>query len=447
MEHLGRLRERARTDPAFFAGVCLGGATGRALRLPQLHHDLHAFLGEHDRALVELPRDHGKSTQVCARIVWELGRNPNLRVKIVCASQLLAIERSRFVRDAIEFHPHVRLVFPHLRRGTPWLVERFAVRRRDRIIGPSVAAFGVGARSTGARADLLVCDDIVDVSALRSKADRDRVRAYFHENLVNLLEPDGRLWCLFTPWHVDDLNSHLKRNREFALFRRAIGEDLAPIWPEHWPRERLAQRRREIGDISFARAYRLVSLSDKEVPIRAEWVRFWTEPAERTSSVLAVDPAVSSATSADASALVLLERCGNEVRCREATARHVSAPDLVRLIDDADRRWNPDAIVFESNGGFAAMKDLLVRHARFGPRVHGITQSRDKLARMIAFGVSVQNGTFRLQGGQNGGVVAGQQQLYDEMTTFPAAEHDDLADAAAFGAVWLLGRPEPRIFG
>jgi phage terminase large subunit-like protein len=43
-------------------------------------------------------------------------------------------------------------------------------------------------------------------------------------------------------------------------------------------------------------------------------------------------------------------------------------------------------------------------------------------------------------------VVPGQQDLFDEMTTFPAAEHDDLADAAAFGTEWLLGRPPPRVW-
>jgi predicted phage terminase large subunit-like protein len=264
---------------------------------------------------------------------------------------------------------------------------------------------------------------------------------------MNLLEPDGRVWCLFTPWHVDDLNSHLKRNAAFAHFRRAIGDDLQPIWPEHWPRERLEQRRREIGEISFARAYRLVSLSEKEMAIQAQWIQYWTESMPNESVVLAVDPAVSTAAQADASALVALGRtAANEIRCLEAVARRVAAPDLVTLIDEADRRWNPDAILFESNAGFAAVRDLLVRHARFGPKIQGIVQSRDKAARIRAFSVQVQNGTFHLRGTPAGSVAAGQQALLDEMTTFPGSEHDDLLDAAAFGTEWLLARPQPRVW-
>jgi hypothetical protein len=33
------------------------------------------------------------------------------------------------------------------------------------------------------------------------------------------------------------------------------------------------------------------------------------------------------------------------------------------------------------------------------------------------------------------------------MTTFPVGEHDDLLDAAATGAAYLLGVAEPRIIG
>src|SRR5205085_2320295 len=162
--------------------------------------------------------------------------------------------------------------FPELIPAGLWSATRFSVRRPAETIGPSVTAFGVGAASTGTRADLLICDDIVDAKSIRSAAERERVKIFYRENLVNLLEPHGRLWNIFTPWHRDDLNARLKENPMYALFRRAIGDDLQPIWPDNWPRERLAERQQEIGAISFARAYRLVCVSDDEVPIKIESV-------------------------------------------------------------------------------------------------------------------------------------------------------------------------------
>src|SRR4029077_6990999 len=87
----------------------------------------------------------------------------------------------------------------------------------------------------------------------------------------------------------------------------------------------------------------------------------------------------------------------NQIHVLEATARRVSAPDLVTLIDDCDRRWNPDVILFESNAAFLGIKDLLVRHPRLGPRVKGLCQSSDQGARVASFIVAVENGSFRLK--------------------------------------------------
>jgi len=143
--------------------------------------------------------------------------------------------------------------------------------------------------------------------------------------------------------------------------------------------------------------------------------------------------------------VVVARGAENTVQCLEAIGRRVDMPDLVHLIDELDRRWQPEAILFESNSGFRGIKDLLVRHAQFGPKIQGVEQTRSKLARVSAFSVSVQNGSFRLKGA-GGGVDPSQQALFDEMTTFPAGEHDDLLDAAAMGTEYLLGRREPRVW-
>jgi len=225
-----------------------------------------------------------------------------------------------------------------------------------------------------------------------------------------------------------------------------VGDDLAPVWPEKWPRERLQERRNEIGPTSFARAYRLVCVPDDAVPIRADWVRFWFEQAKYERVILAVDPAVSAKRTADASALVTLgETANGEIHCLEALPLRLPMPDLVNAIAAADQRWHPNVIAFESNAAFAGIRDLLIRHTSFGGKLDSITQVRDKFTRVQSFSVPVRNGTFKLKG-ENGIVDPSQQELFDEMTTFPVGEHDDLVDAAAFGAEYLLNHREPRMW-
>jgi predicted phage terminase large subunit-like protein len=118
----------------------------------------------------------------------------------------------------------------------------------------------------------------------------------------------------------------------------------------------------------------------------------------------------------------------------------------VSLIEAIDRRWSPAVIVFEGNGAFRGIADLMTRQSAFGPKVRVVNQSKDKGSRVAAFSVPVANGSFRLKG-VGGAVDPGQQELLDEMTTFPVGEHDDLLDAAATGTAFLLNAAEPRVFG
>ena len=114
---IARTVRSARADPVAFLRYLLMDPAAPADPMPEVHAALQNHLSEHRLALVELPRDHGKTTQVCLRALWELGRDPNLRIKIVCASEAIAVDRSRFLRRSIEQNRRLALVFPHLRKS------------------------------------------------------------------------------------------------------------------------------------------------------------------------------------------------------------------------------------------------------------------------------------------------------------------------------------------
>ncbi len=427
----------ARRDVNTFAEFAFRDANHHPIRQASFHVELQAFLTRNRHALVELPRDHGKSFQVCMRLLWELGRTPSLRIKLVCATEAMAAERSRFLREQIKTNRRLRMVFPRLRPGTWWGAEAFSVDRPANTIGPSVAAFGVGSGSTGARADLLVCDDLVDVKSLHSKSDRERTTAYFQNNLMNLLEPDGRFWNLSTPWHPNDVNSWLKSNAAYPLYRRAVGPNDEPVWPEKWDVEALRRRKAEIGEGGYARGYRLVCINEEDSLIQPGWLQFHAETTptfERT--VLAIDPAVSVSAKADASALVFAGRRGNTVFVMQAVGKRVSAPQLIDWIDEWNKLHEPDVILMESNAAFAGLRDVMQKHTAFGHKLIGRPATKHKADRISALGIAVQAGRVLF--------CKNQTELLDELITFPNAAHDDLADACAAAVEHLLNSREPR---
>jgi predicted phage terminase large subunit-like protein len=280
------------------------------------------------------------------------------------------------------------------------------------------------------------------VKAVHSAVERDRTASDFFNNLLNLLEPDGRFWSLSTPWHNDDLNARLQKNPAYTLFRRAVGKNLEPVWDTKWPAAELAKRRAEIGDAAFARGYWLTPVAEDEIVIRPEWVRYSESPPARFDQVLlSVDPAASGKRKADRHGLVVLGRDDKTLHVLAASALRCGMTGLIAAIESLSQLWNADTIVFESNGAFEAVRELLVKHTAFGAKVRGVAQVKTKHDRATALSVSVQNGSllFKDDGSQ--------AELIEEMTTFPFAAHDDLLDALGTGVRELIQQKcQPRLW-
>lgn len=64
---------------------------------------------------------------------------------------------------------------------------------------------GIGTQSsiTGKHADRIFTDDIVNLQDRKSRAERERVKAFYHE-LRNVVNRGGRIYNTGTPWHKED---------------------------------------------------------------------------------------------------------------------------------------------------------------------------------------------------------------------------------------------------
>ena len=231
------LRRKAFNDPNAFLSYALTDPEGRYLRQGKVHKELQHHYTRHDRAIVVFPREHGKTTQTLGRVLWELGKDPNLRIKIICASDRLAAKRVRFLRSLVD-SPAVKEVFPYLEPDkTLWTARAFSVKRKGGAsVAPSIEACGVTSSATGDRADLLVLDDVTDEkNSLWSPTTRNEIAEIINNKWLNLVHPEfGRVWWIGTPWHYDDALMRATRAGTFAVFRRAIDDSLTPIWPQRW---------------------------------------------------------------------------------------------------------------------------------------------------------------------------------------------------------------------
>lgn len=446
--------ELARRDPNDFIEYALRDETGRPLRQGAIHRELQAHFSRSERMIgAEFPRDHGKSVQLAVGgVAWMIGRHPNIRAKIICASDQLASARGAAVRRVIESEPF-RAVFPEIKPGDKWGEARFTVQRNTNLVDPTLECFGLTSDATGGRADLIVFDDVVDIESVRSAAARRLVKERVENVWLNLRSPEGIAWWIATPWHQEDYTAEIRRGGRWAWLRRPVGPEYAPIWPERWNTEALLRRREEIGAVAYARGYLLEPVSDEDTVIRKEWIRYWFFPEEIPAGgvrVMGVDPAISTKTGADYSVIVEAVYAAPDLYVVGVHRGRWGAPALLENIRRRADEFRPSEIVVESVAYQRSIGENLLKIGPYPIRFavpSGDPIGADKRQRAEWLAIHIENGKIRLRGQAGAGCVhAEQAALFDELTYFPAAEHDDALDALFYAArAAMKPRVQPRV--
>lgn len=253
-------RRRARRDYNSFVEFALRDERGHALtqdvihRVWQLHIRLCWEAGVHPAIIA--PFAHGKTVQlVTGRSAYEIGLDPNIRIKVVCNSDTKSKERVAHVGNILQSQAY-RAVFPHVRPVPPerakklrpkWTEHMLLVDRVGSSVDVTVQAHGVTSTGVGGRADLIVFDDVCDrKNSIDEPATRSRIVDGFDDTWMSRLSPRGRVIYVGTPWHQADLTHHLMGRPGWSVLRMPLAADLSCIEceifnpPANYPREMFA---------------------------------------------------------------------------------------------------------------------------------------------------------------------------------------------------------------
>lgn len=237
---------RARSDYHDFVQFTMLDQSGRPLRQAAIHRcwDLHlrACWAAGLHPAIYAPFGHGKTVQLIgARAAFELGRNMNLRCKIVSDTDKNArnrvMEIARLLRS-----PKYKLVYPEVRptsdkfrKGTrrQWTQHEILLDRPGEAIDPSVQAFGIMGAGIGGRGDLILFDDVVNQkNAIDEPKYRDKIVEDFDMVWMSRREPWGRVALIGTLWHQLDLHHDLMRRPAWCVLVQRISEDKTHIEQE-----------------------------------------------------------------------------------------------------------------------------------------------------------------------------------------------------------------------
>lgn len=287
-----RMRARlAREDiNEFIEFVIKDERTNKPVKQAPHHEEFHALADTHKRLILWAFVEAGKTQQLAiGRVLWELGRNPNLRIAVISATLDQSQKLVRSIAAYIETSSELREVFPHLRpsgehvvgtkkrkQADPWSSQKLTVKRSSRAKDPSIVASPVTGRILGSRIDLLILDDVVTWEIANSPAQRKDLSTWLHGTATGRLTDGARVWVLGNAFHPEDLLHELEKNpvwfaKRFPVVDPATG---LTLWPDVWPDRRVAERKRELAGQpdEFARQMLCVARDDAAARFKREWI-------------------------------------------------------------------------------------------------------------------------------------------------------------------------------
>lgn len=276
----------------FCAYVGRDAETNERITQEPIHEEFQALADLFPRLILMSFPESGKTSQLgILRILWHLGRNPNLRVAVVSKTGDKATQITRAIRSYIEKSKELAEVFPELIPGESWTESSFIVRRPVHSRDPSVQALGLYDAVTGSRIDILVLDDVLDAENTATPEARKKVLKRIRGTYIDRVSKEGRILFLTNAWHPEDAAHVLEKDGWHCARYASVDEDGRLSWAAKWDKDRLDQARLDMGPLEFARAHLCRARDEGESPFDEDALTRAIEAAADLELVYRIDPA------------------------------------------------------------------------------------------------------------------------------------------------------------
>lgn len=404
---------------AFFAQEVLTGPpqapyNGRFL-IGDHHEEWDDLVLDHDRVMVEAPRDHGKTFFFdFAYPLWKIVTQPGGQGFIFSNTKEQAIRILADIKYELENNPRLRHLVPSRKAGNRWSQTSIQCTNGHRIY-----ARGFGTKVRGAHPNWIVVDDGLNDETAYSELIRRKQIEYFYSAITNMIVPGGQIIVVGTPFHSADLYADLSKNPgyEFRRYQALNGKEERPLWPERYTKFTLIKKRIEIGSVRFTREFQCEPISDDmslfpgylftgpqvEQPTLTLGMpkEFWDEMG--VTIMMGVDFALSASVQADYTVIwtMGIDDHGNRWIIDIQRGKGMGYQDQLSKINEIAKKYDPALVFLEANQAQRIFGDELIRTTDIPIKLF-TTHATNKHALdkgVPSLRVLLENGKFRIPRG------------------------------------------------
>jgi predicted phage terminase large subunit-like protein len=387
--------------------------------------------GEVDRLMLLVPPRHGKSELASIRLpAWFLGRQPHKQFLSVSATEGLASDFGRAVRNTIS-SPEYRAIF-----DTRLSEDSQAKGKWHTSAGGIYYALGIGGSVLGRGGDCILIDDpYASMQDALSELTRKNVWDWYTGTAYNRLMPGGSIVVINHRMHEDDLCGRLLAQQAAGGDRwevvdlPAINDAGEALWPDAYPIETLERIRKNTQARFWSALYQQQPAPEEGDYFKADWLRPYEKaPDLKTLRVYGGSDYAVTADGGDYTvhAVVGLDPEGR-MYLLDLWRKQAASDVWVEAFCDLVKQWKPIGWAEEQGQIKSGVGPFLDRRQRerkayvvrdqFPTRGDKAVRAQSIRGRMALEGLYVPIG------------ASWYPDLRAELLSFPAGKHDDQVDA------------------
>lgn len=425
----------------------------------KFHSDMWQYLLSRERHVgFMIARGHAKTTLTRVYLSYVVAYGISRTIIVVGKSQDAAVRTVEWLQRAVEFNRPWADAFG-LRKGTKWTGSEIDIWHGTDEVPIRIIALGITGSVRGVnvddyRPDLIIVDDPCDEENTATEEQRKKTSDLFFGALDNSLAPRSeapiaKMVLLQTVLNKDDLISRTVRDPSWkTLTYSCFDANGESSWPARWTTDELnAQKQAYIdrGDLSiWLREMECKIVDDTTAAFPSTFLQYWDVLPEGGRTILAVDPTpppknvedIQKANKLDDACIMAIRQYGgNYYVCEVYVTKSPDPDEFIAEIFRMAQAWSAREVAMETILFARTTKTLLEKEMlrrRQWLTIHPVEDRRNKALR-IRQGIKPLYTLRKLwfhntQGG-----------LIEQLTSYPAVNHDDMVDALSIGLEHLSG--------